>query len=185
MRVLAIASPMVGHVLPLIPLARAFRDAGHDVLFGTAHEGVEAVRKAGVQVEDVAPGLNVSRVLLGALIRRPLMMRREMAGTGGTTAVGRMFAPMGERMADRTVRLADDWRPDLVLHEGLAPLGALVAARRGVPARRTSTSSLVGTASTRFPSRRTRLSPSLPAWAASGSACRCDTCRRRAVETAR
>jgi UDP:flavonoid glycosyltransferase YjiC (YdhE family) len=45
-----------------------------------------------------------------------------------------MFAPMAERMADRAIRLADDWRPDLVLHEGLAPLGALVAAHRGVPA---------------------------------------------------
>lgn len=133
MRVLAIASPMVGHVLPLVPLAQAFRDAGHDVVFATAHEGVRAARASGFTVEDVAPGLNVTRALLGALLRRPGMMRREMAGTGGTAAVGPMFAPLAARMAQRSVGLADDWRPDLVLHEGLAPLGALLAARRGVP----------------------------------------------------
>jgi UDP:flavonoid glycosyltransferase YjiC (YdhE family) len=132
-RALFVASPMVGHVLPLVPLARAFLDAGHDVRFATAHEGVGAARKAGLAVEDVAPGLNVTRLLLRSLLPHPRLMRREMAGTGGTDAVALMFSPFAERMADRTAALADEWRPDLVLHEGLAPLGALVAARRGVP----------------------------------------------------
>jgi UDP:flavonoid glycosyltransferase YjiC (YdhE family) len=133
MRALFVASPMVGHVLPLIPLATAFRDAGHEVLFATAHEGIGAARKAGVAVQDVAPGLDVTRVLLGALLPHPLLMRRELAGQGGTTVVGLTFAALADRMAGRTAALVDDWQPDLVLHEGLAPLGALAAARRGVP----------------------------------------------------
>ena len=40
MRALFVASPMVGHVLPLMPLAAAFRDAGHDVLVATGADGV-------------------------------------------------------------------------------------------------------------------------------------------------
>jgi UDP:flavonoid glycosyltransferase YjiC (YdhE family) len=133
MRVLLTASPMVGHVLPLVPLALAFRGAGHEVLMATAAEGVDAARKAGLAVRDVAPGLKVERVLLGAMLRRPRLMRRELAGVGGTDVVGYLFAPLTERLAEGTVGLADDWRPDLVLHEGLAPVGALAAARRGVP----------------------------------------------------
>jgi UDP:flavonoid glycosyltransferase YjiC (YdhE family) len=133
MRALFVANPMVGHVLPLVPLATAFRDAGHDVVFATAAEGVDAARQAGLPVQDVAPGLKVERVLLGAMVRRPRLMRRELAGKGGTDVVGHLFAPLTERMAQRSVALADDWRPDLVLHEGLAPVGALAAARCRVP----------------------------------------------------
>ena len=133
MRALFVASPMVGHVLPLVPLALAFRDAGHDVVFATAGDGVEAAQRVGVAVQDVAPGLNVQRTFLRALLPHPLRLRRILAGEDGTSSLGYTFAPVAERMADRTVALVDDWRPDLVLHEGLAPLGALVAARLGVP----------------------------------------------------
>jgi UDP:flavonoid glycosyltransferase YjiC (YdhE family) len=133
MRVLVVASPMVGHVLPLVPLARAFDDAGHDVLFATAAEGVAAVRKAGVAVHDIAPGLDVGRVVGGALLRHPVRIVRMVAGDTGTDGVGVLFAAMTARLAAGAVALADEWRPDLVLHEGLAPAGALAAARRSVP----------------------------------------------------
>ncbi|HEY4627123.1 MAG TPA: hypothetical protein VIH01_13980, partial [Blastococcus sp.] len=134
MRALFVANPMVGHVLPLVPLATAFRDAGHEVVFATAAEGLDAAGKTGLPVRDVAPGLKVERVMLGAMLRRPRMMRRELAGTGGTEGVGHLFAPLNERMAEGMVGLADEWRPDLVLHEGLAPVGSLAAVHRGVPA---------------------------------------------------
>src|SRR5687768_1485950 len=79
-RVLFVASPMVGHVLPLAPLAAALRDAGHDVLFATAEDGVGAAEAAGLPVRDVAPGLRIARVLLLPALRRPLLLRRELAG---------------------------------------------------------------------------------------------------------
>jgi UDP:flavonoid glycosyltransferase YjiC (YdhE family) len=124
---------MVGHVLPLVPLALAFRDAGHEVRLATAADGVAAARGAGVAVQDVAPGLDVQRTFLRALLPHPVRLRHVLAGDDGTASLGHTFAPLAERMAGRTVALADEWRPDLVLHEGLAPLGALVAARLGVP----------------------------------------------------
>jgi UDP:flavonoid glycosyltransferase YjiC (YdhE family) len=54
MRALFVAAPLVGHVLPLVPLAAAFRNAGHDVLLATAADGVGAARRAGLPVHDVA-----------------------------------------------------------------------------------------------------------------------------------
>jgi UDP:flavonoid glycosyltransferase YjiC (YdhE family) len=114
-------------------LARTFRDAGHDVLFATAQDGVGAAVKAGLPARDVAPGVNVMRLFFRALLPHPGVMRREMAGTGSLDAVELTFPRLAERMADGAAALADEWRPDLVLHEGLAALGALVAARRGVP----------------------------------------------------
>jgi UDP:flavonoid glycosyltransferase YjiC (YdhE family) len=133
MRALFVASPMVGHVLPLMPLAAAFRDAGHDVLVATGGDGVGAARTAGLPVRDVAPGVSVGRVFAGAMLRHPVHILRMARGDSGTEGVGLAFARMTARMADGTAALADEWRPELVLHEGLAPVGALAAGRRGVP----------------------------------------------------
>jgi UDP:flavonoid glycosyltransferase YjiC (YdhE family) len=133
MRALFVANPLVGHVLPLVPLAAAFRDAGHDVLFATGDDGLDAARRADLAVHDVAPGVHVGRVFGGATLRHPVHIIRMLRGDSGTGGVGWMFAAMTGRLADPVLRLADEWRPDLVLHEGLAPVGALAAARRGVP----------------------------------------------------
>jgi hypothetical protein len=126
---------MVGHVLPLAPLALAFRDAGHDCLLATGGDGLDAGRRVGVPVHDVCPGLRLPAVFTGALVRHPVRLGRMMLGKDdGTDAVGLMFAAVTERMAERTIALVDEWRPDVVVHEPLSGAGPLVAARAGVPA---------------------------------------------------
>jgi hypothetical protein len=83
-------------------------------------------------VRDVAPGLNMSRIGLGALLRHPGPVVRMIRGDEGTDGVGALFAAVNRRMAAGVRDLAGQWRPDLVLHEGLLPIGALAAARHGV-----------------------------------------------------
>jgi UDP:flavonoid glycosyltransferase YjiC (YdhE family) len=134
MRVLFVASPMVGHVQPLIPLATAFHGAGHQVLFATAAEGVAPVRSAGLDVRDVAPGFDVRKVFTRVALRHPVLAARESRGLAGTDLVGRLFAPVCDLMADDALALADEWRPDLVVHEPLAATGSFVAARHDLPA---------------------------------------------------
>ena len=133
MKALFVASPLIGHVLPLVPLATAFREAGHDVLMATGADGVDAARKAGLPVQDVARGVNIGRIFGGATLRHPVHLIRMVRGDSGTDGVGIAFAAVTAKMADGTVALAEEWRPDLVLHEGLAAAGALAAGRRGVP----------------------------------------------------
>jgi UDP:flavonoid glycosyltransferase YjiC (YdhE family) len=131
-RALFVAAPMVGHVLPMMALAHALTDAGHEVVVATAADGVEAARRAGMPARDVAPGLNMSRIGLGALLRHPGPVVRMVRGDEGTDGVGALFAAVNGRMADGVRDLAEAWRPDLVLHEGLMPIGALAAARQRV-----------------------------------------------------
>ncbi|MGY1795232.1 glycosyltransferase [Geodermatophilus sp. SYSU D00525] len=132
MRVLVVASPLTGHVLPLVPLALALRDAGAEVVVATAGDAVASCPPE-LSPVDVAPGLRLGPLFGRIMLRRPLLARRELAGRGGTEAVGLLFGTLGARMADGVLAAAGRHRPDLVVHESLAPAGAEVAARRGVP----------------------------------------------------
>ena len=133
MRVLVVAAPLVGHVLPLVPISRALQRAGADVVLATAEDGVPAARSAGLVTRDVAPRLRLGPLFLRLLMSRPRMAARETAGDAGTDVVGMLFAAVADRMADGVLALVDEWRPDLVLHEPLAAVGSVAAARCGAP----------------------------------------------------
>ncbi|MEU6263361.1 nucleotide disphospho-sugar-binding domain-containing protein [Saccharopolyspora shandongensis] len=133
MRILVVAAPLLGHLLPLLPLAQALRDAGHEVLAASAEDGLSA-RGNGIDVEDVAPGFRFGRIARGIMLRHPLLARAELAGDGGLRTVSRLFGEVNDQIADGVVALADRWQPHLVIHEPLAAAGALAAARLGIPA---------------------------------------------------
>lgn len=130
---LVASAPLIGHVHPLLPLALALRDAGHEVLVATAADGLAAAR-SGLPVHDVAPAFDFGRIARGVLLRHPLIARAELAGTAGTRGAALLFAQVNDELADGMVALAREWSPDLVVHEPFAVAGALAAARVGVPA---------------------------------------------------
>jgi UDP:flavonoid glycosyltransferase YjiC (YdhE family) len=132
MRVLVVSAPFTGHTYPLVPLAWELRAAGHDVLLGTAGDALR-VAESGLPVADVARGFDPGRTRRRALLRNPWLARAERRGRAGTRAVVTLFGEINDELADGAVALADQWRPDLVVHGALAPIGALIAARCRVP----------------------------------------------------
>ena len=133
MRVLVVTAPLLGYAQSLVPLAWELRTAGHDVLMATAGEAVR-VAESGLPVANVARGFDLSRTMRRMAVRNPLLARRDRAGRGGSRGVVTLFGEINDELADGAVAVADEWQPDLVVHEALAPVGALVAARRQVPA---------------------------------------------------
>ncbi len=132
MRVLVTTSPLIGHVFPLVPLARALGAAGHDVLVATGGDALR-VRDAGLAVAEVGSDVRLGRYALRMLVRHPLTARRELAGTAGTSGAAYLFGAVNARIAPAVTAIARRWRPDLVLHEPLSVAGALAAADLGVP----------------------------------------------------
>jgi UDP:flavonoid glycosyltransferase YjiC (YdhE family) len=132
MRILVVASPLQGHVLPLIPLAAASRDAGHDVLIATGGDNL-TIDLDGLPVHDIAPGFRFGAVAGRVALRHPLRVRRELAGRAGVTFVGELFGWVNSVFVDRVVALAERARPDLIVYEPLAPAGGIAAARLSVP----------------------------------------------------
>jgi UDP:flavonoid glycosyltransferase YjiC (YdhE family) len=130
MRVLMVTAPGAGHVFPLVPLAWALRSGGHDVLLASMDVGVTLGSAAGLLTADVAPGMDMQRILhsigaVGAFDGSPSRDRRAEAVT--------LFAEVNRVMLDGTRRLAHAWRPDVIVYGSLEPAGAIVAAELGVP----------------------------------------------------
>ncbi|MFF3349290.1 nucleotide disphospho-sugar-binding domain-containing protein [Streptomyces sp. NPDC002779] len=143
MRVLFTSPPALGHLFPVIPLAWALRSAGHEVLVASSDTAVDAAVKAGLPVVDVSPGTDFDRVFGGGPQLSPAELAQQMkvrgqaivkAGGATTPAMLERFATVSDLMADGTLRVAEEWRPDLVVHGRLQGAGLLAARRLGVPA---------------------------------------------------
>jgi len=136
MRVLFISSPGAGHVFPLVPLAWAFRTAGHEVMMGTCGEGLRQATGAGLPVVDIAPGFCVQDFFRQLFADDPGMpvRDREAARKREVHFAVTLFAPVNQRLADGVMRLAQQWRPELVVYDELGAIGALVGAALDVPA---------------------------------------------------
>lgn len=134
MRVLICSHPGLGHFLPFVPLAWAFRAEGHEVLVSIA-DCAERAAESGLDIVDVAPDFDMNAIneqvakdhpdLVEAMATTPMVDLEFWAA--GLAAVNRPLVP-------GNIALADEWRPDLVLYDQVNTVGLLVADRCGVPA---------------------------------------------------
>src|SRR4051812_34627779 len=129
MRILFAAAPLQGHLLPLIPLAAAGRDAGHDVLLasGGFPPGVLGVRTA-----DIGAGFRLPRAAIRVALRRPGLARAEMRGEAGLDMVGELFGRANLALVDALQAVAERERPDLIVFEPLCEAAAIVAGRLSI-----------------------------------------------------
>ncbi len=129
MRVLFSSTNGVGHVFPMLPLARAFVAAGHDVLWATGEEALPKV--TGVPSAACGPsGADLARLRGSVLGPAAEVPPPERAKFVFPRMFGEAFAPP---MAADLLPLARDWRPDLLVHEHGELASPLVGAVLGVP----------------------------------------------------
>ncbi|GAA3632191.1 nucleotide disphospho-sugar-binding domain-containing protein [Microlunatus ginsengisoli] len=135
MRVLFVATPGAGHLFPMVPLARAFRAAGHQVVIGTGGGALELVEQAGLTAVDVVePGFDWNATIArqrcdrpeaaAKMLRRRITELREMAG---------QFALLSTKLVDGTLALATRWHPDLIVQSQLQGAGYVAGAALDVP----------------------------------------------------
>ncbi|MHB8893539.1 MAG: nucleotide disphospho-sugar-binding domain-containing protein, partial [Candidatus Limnocylindrales bacterium] len=124
MRIAFATHPALGHLLPLVPLAQAARDAGHDVRVIGGASLVDATRDAGLPHVVSGPP-DLPSVFARVAERQGLTGRRLAAATWK----GAFAGILAEAMAAGTLELAETWRPDLVVHED-SEQGSWIAAER-------------------------------------------------------
>jgi len=131
MRVLFTTVPMHGHFYPMVPLAHAFRSAGHEVLVATPESLADGVTSAGLPVAVTGPRLGLAEIMMVDREGRPVPppTSPDEVMVGGGKAWGRLAA----RTLPATEALVDSWRPDLVIAEPSEFAGPLIASLRGIP----------------------------------------------------
>jgi len=127
-------APAVGHVFPMVPLAWAFRAAGHDVVFVTGGDGLR-VAQAGLPVLDAMPGQTTMDLYQQFVRDHPGLF---------VPAEGNPVVALNERKSrivacwdpcvDGHVVMAERVAPDLIVYDPIFAVGALAAAQLGVPA---------------------------------------------------
>lgn len=131
MRVLFSCRPAYGHVNPLLPLATASRDTGHQVLFATGERPQPRLRELGFRAERV--GISIDEADQIALRDDPGLgeLPREERWRFGVVVFGDVLA---RRTLEDLRPLLDEAEPDLLVY-GETDVGAAAAAHSvGVPA---------------------------------------------------
>ena len=131
MRVLVTSPAALGHIHPMVPLARALMRRGHAVLWAVPGNGVAAVARTGIEAVASGPSGLVDP---GEAIRR----YPELTGLPAEQVPDRMFgklfgAILAPPMLDALMPVARGWRPDLLLADAGELAGPIVAAELGVP----------------------------------------------------
>ncbi|MGW2476181.1 glycosyltransferase [Streptomyces sp. NPDC001665] len=140
MKVLFASLGNYGHIFPLVPLARAAKEAGHEVWFATSEQFHPILEKVGL--EPVAAGLSVPEGYIEAAGGQAFLdanggsvqasdVPAEVLGALGVKA----FASVLPRsVAADLAPVIESVRPDLVVYEITNTGAAFAAAAAGVPA---------------------------------------------------
>jgi UDP:flavonoid glycosyltransferase YjiC (YdhE family) len=128
-RVLFTSCPAYGHFLPMLPLIRAAERAGHDVRIATGPDLVHFLALRGLDVHAVGPTWGEAWSAHDVAWANPGLPEEQKMMEGVVALFGR---PAVARLADLVV-MAQEWRPDIVVHEVLESAGSLLARRLGVP----------------------------------------------------
>ncbi len=128
MRVLVATTAGAGHFGPMVPFARALRDAGHQVAVAAPESFAGAVASAGFDHRPFSDGDPVAQ---GAVFAR-------LPGLSNVDAnaivIGEIFTGINARAARPGLRATvGEWRPDLVLRDPSEFASYAVAVEAGIP----------------------------------------------------
>jgi UDP:flavonoid glycosyltransferase YjiC (YdhE family) len=127
MRVLLTAAPGTGHVVPLLGIGRALREAGHQVCLATDADSHHLAQRVGLEVAAV--GMSEPE-MIAERVRRWPQTQQEPPERWAVRMFTQILAPATLRGLGRVV---DSWRPQLLIHEEGDYAGPVAAASTGVP----------------------------------------------------
>ena len=131
MRVLFTTTPGRGHVHPMVPLARAFLERGHEVAWAASEDVCRRLRGEGFDAMPAGLGEHVAN---RAFEERFPEVRDLAPPDRPDFMFPRLFGPIrAGPMLDDLLPIARDWKPSLLVSEQAELAGPIAAAVLGVP----------------------------------------------------
>ncbi|MEU4831041.1 nucleotide disphospho-sugar-binding domain-containing protein [Streptosporangium sp. NPDC023615] len=134
MRVVFTTWAWPSHLYALVPLARACRAAGHEVLFASEPALTRDVLRADLPAAVVGTDVDTAGMVREYLLPLPGAAGPAPRRDGRGPRVLRMLTAHAESMTAGLIRLITDWRADLVVYDQVTLAGPIAAAVTGVPA---------------------------------------------------
>ncbi|MFL5348699.1 MAG: glycosyltransferase [Hyalangium sp.] len=132
MRVLFTLFPAYGHFHPLVPLARGLQQAGHEVAFATAASFRKAVEGNGFR--HFAAGSDQATLLSDEDMKsRTERMMRATPESQQRHVADMFVGQFASRMVPDLIRVAAEWRPELLVREMMEFGACVVGAHLGIP----------------------------------------------------
>lgn len=135
-RVLFVTPPGYGHLFPLVPLAWAFRSAGHSVKVATAGVSVSLAARAGLSPVNVAPGVDLKALFLR--YRGDYRHAFHQPNNSDTWSEWKdetptIFTELGDVMLDDLITVVEAWHPNLIIYTPYAAAAAIAASKTAIP----------------------------------------------------
>lgn len=131
MRVMITCGPATSHLYPMVPLAWGLRAAGHEILVVAPENMRSPVVEAGLAFGSSYGPITIVEAMLDGREQSGPPQPSDLAISD--EAMGEGFARLAQMVLPGSVRLAEEWRPDLIISEPTALDGAVLAAVRGIP----------------------------------------------------
>ena len=132
MKVLCTCLPGYGHFFPMVPLARAVVEAGHDIAFATAADFCTRVEKNGFT--SFPAGLSLAEQLEQAARRYPDQHGLPPGKERFLNFVPRMLAGVAAPpRASDLMGIVEEWRPDVIVHDETEFGAAIAATKADIP----------------------------------------------------
>lgn len=128
-RILFTGFSAIGHLFPLLPLARAFRRRGDDVAIMVPATMVPLFAEEDVDL--LVAGADLPAILAEVLRRTGIDMGQDATREG---AVEVFCTSRLDLSAECALSVTRSWRPDLIVHDVMDLLGPFVAAAHDLPA---------------------------------------------------
>ena len=139
MRVLVTLLPAIGSLHPLVPLARALLDAGHQVRFACAASFRPSVAEHGFDVDAAGIDFLFSspdyfpKLVAEAGVDMPDMARLTGHERHAWVTDNLFIRAAARRMLPDVLALAESWRPDVIVRESSEFSGCVAAEAIGIP----------------------------------------------------